>query len=301
MKKIYFLLMSLAVVIVPNDVLAQQDPLHAQYFNNPMLINPAFAGSMDRLYAGLSYRTQWTGFEGAPSTFNFNSHVALVDNKVGAGLVLVQDGLGEFRTQQYKGVAAYRIKLSNNTTFSFGMQFGVNKYTSNLSGVNVQNPDPLFAPISRSSFNTGAGLLLRGDRFMVGLSVPQLIANSAKTGDGQVQLNSQNFYLFLSYRVMISEKLAFTPSSLLRTTKGTPLSADLNANVTLSRSYTVGVFTRNLNTYGLLLQLVAKNTRIGYMFELPGKGSALNFNSHEISLAISIDALKAHEHTEIGF
>lgn len=275
--------------------------MYAQYFNNPLLINPAVAGSLEKLYAGLSYRTQWTGIDGAPATFNFNSHVSLVDNKVGVGVVMVQDKLGEYRTQQYKGVASYRIKLSPETTFSFGMQFGFNRYTSNLSEVKVMNPDPMFAPISRTSFNTGAGALVKGIRYTIGLSIPQLIANSAGEGNDQVQLTGQNFYLFGSYRLGITESIDFTPSTLLRMTKGTPMSADLNANFTLNQAYTAGVFTRNFNTYGLLLQLVAKNLRVGYMFELPGKGSALNFNSHEISLAVSLAFLNSHDQSEIGF
>jgi len=293
-------LLVMMLLLISSRLFAQQDPLYAQYFNNPMLINPAFAGSMERMYAGLSYRTQWAGIDGAPTTFNFNSHMSMLDNKVGVGVVVVQDKLGEFRTQQYKGVAAYRIRLENST-FSFGMQFGFNRYTTNMNEVRALNPDPLFAPISLTSFNTGAGVLLKSDKYIIGLSVPQLIANSSKEGDAQVQLNSQNYYLFGNYRFRISEKMEFTPSTLLRITKGSKLSTDLNANFTLSRMYTAGVFTRNLNTFGLLLQLVSKNLRVGYMFELPAKNSSLNFNSHEISLAVSLNVLKEHDSAEIGF
>src|SRR5436305_1862660 len=73
---------------------AQQDPLYSQYYNNPMLINPAFAGNYERLFAGVAYRTQWAGVEGAPQTFNLNSHIALINNKVGVGVIAVQDQIG---------------------------------------------------------------------------------------------------------------------------------------------------------------------------------------------------------------
>ena len=87
-------LLSLALLLSWWSVCAQQDPLYSQYFNNPMLINPAFAGSMDRMYLGLAYRSQWGGIDGAPTTFNFNGHIALADNRVGAGLVVLQDKIG---------------------------------------------------------------------------------------------------------------------------------------------------------------------------------------------------------------
>src|SRR5271169_737722 len=82
---------------------SQQDPLYSQYFNNPMLINPAFAGSAERLYAGVAYRSQWTGVPGGPVTFSFNSHLALANNKVGVGFVAVQDQLGDIRNTQFGG------------------------------------------------------------------------------------------------------------------------------------------------------------------------------------------------------
>ena len=49
----YLLLAAVLIILIP-CAMAQQDPLYSQYFNNPMLINPAFAGSNDRLYAGLA-------------------------------------------------------------------------------------------------------------------------------------------------------------------------------------------------------------------------------------------------------
>ena len=67
----YFLLV-VTLTMAITCAMAQQDPLYSQYFNNPMLINPAFAGSNERLYSGLAYRAQWAGIEGGPATFNFN-------------------------------------------------------------------------------------------------------------------------------------------------------------------------------------------------------------------------------------
>ena len=70
-------LITIILVSVSFIATAQQDPLYSQYFNNPMLINPAFAGSNERLYAGVAYRSQWSGIQGGPTTFNFNSHIAI--------------------------------------------------------------------------------------------------------------------------------------------------------------------------------------------------------------------------------
>ena len=274
---------------------AQQDPLYSQYFNNPMLINPAFAGSMERLYAGVAYRTQWAGIDGGPVTFNFNTHMTLVNNKVGVGLLAVQDKLGDVKNTQAGGVASYRIKLSGGTTFSFGMQMGFTRYATDPNAVRLQNnPDPAFNQIIQSQFNLGAGALLQNQKYLVSLSVPRMLPGSVSQGGQTIKIYSQNFYLYGAYYFALNDNVQFRPSTLLRATPGTPASIDVNCNFTFKRLYTAGIFTRKFNTYGVLLQMVFSNYRIGYVFELPGKGSALNYNTHEISVAISLPTMVYH-------
>jgi hypothetical protein len=127
-----------------------------------------------------------------------------------------------------------------------------------------------------------------------------MLANSISEGDGQVQIYSQNYYLYGGYRFYLNENIQFRPSTLLRLTKGTPLSADVNLNLTLNSLYTAGLFTRNLNTYGVLLQLVFKNARLSYVFELPGSSSELSFNTHELGLALSMSVLRSHNRIDTG-
>jgi type IX secretion system PorP/SprF family membrane protein len=281
-------------------VLAQQDPLYSQYFNNPMLINPAFAGSNERLYAGAAYRSQWAGIEGGPVTFNFNSHMGLVNNKVGVGVLAVQDQLGDIKNTQYGGVFSYRIKLRTNT-FSFGMQAGFTRYATDPTAIRVvNNPDPAFNQFTETKFNTGVGVLLQNERYTLGLSVPRLLTSTVSQGGQSIQIYSRNFYLYGAYSIYVNERIQFKPSTLLRATASTPLSVDLNCNFIINKLYTAGLFTRKFNTYGLLLQMVMDNYRFGYVFELPGKSTALNYATHEISLSLSLDVLSFHNHSSNG-
>src|SRR6185369_3540919 len=179
----YFLVAFFLFCSLPSLVLAQQDPLYSQYFNNPMLINPAFAGSNDRLYAGAAYRSQWAGIEGGPVTYNFNGHLSLMDNKLGAGILAVQDQAGDIKNTQYGGVFAYRIKLLKSS-FSFGMQAGFTRFTTDPNAVNIKVPDPLFNQFTETKFNTGVGVLLQNERYTLGLSVPRMLASSVSQGNG---------------------------------------------------------------------------------------------------------------------
>ncbi len=280
---------------------SQQDPLYSQYFNNPMLINPAFAGSKERLYLGAAFRAQWAGINGGPVSYNFNGHIALAGNKVGLGVAALQDQLGDIRNTSLGTSYSYRVKLKNTTTFSFGMQTGFTRFTSNLNGVTVQPGDPNFLPFTETKFNAGVGLLLQSEHYMLSLSVPRMLPSTVSQGGQNIQVYGQNYYFYGSYFFYLRSNLQFKPSALLRATAGAPISADVNANLVFNKLYTAGVFTRKLNTYGVLLQMVAGNFRFGYVFEVPGKGSALNFDTHEVSLALSLDVLQRHNHSNTGY
>jgi hypothetical protein len=62
-------------------------------------------------------------------------------------------------------------------------------------------------------------------------------------------------------------------------------------------SYTLGLFTRNLNTYGFLMQLnLGDNFRMGYVFELPVEGSVgTQYTTHEITLGLRFGVLSFHD------
>jgi type IX secretion system PorP/SprF family membrane protein len=56
------------------QAVAQQDPQFNQYFFNPLGVNPAYAGSRGTLSAIAIHRSQWVGFDGAPSSESFAIH-----------------------------------------------------------------------------------------------------------------------------------------------------------------------------------------------------------------------------------
>jgi type IX secretion system PorP/SprF family membrane protein len=239
--------------------------------------------------------------DGAPTTLNFNGHLSLLENKIGVGALVVQDKLGDISNTQFGAAISYRIKLSNST-FSFGMLPSFTRYATDPNAVKLLNPnDPAFVQFTETKFNVGAGALLQNEKYTVSLSVPRMLASTVSQGGQNIQVYSQNFYVYGAYNFYLSERLQFRPSVILRATSGTPASADVNANIIISQKYTAGLFTRNANTFGVLLQAVMDNYRFGYIFELPGKSSALNYNTHEVSLAVSLDVLQSHNHSRAGF
>jgi type IX secretion system PorP/SprF family membrane protein len=301
MRKI--LLLAVCIIVICGSGQAQVDPLYAQYLNNPMLINPAYAGLNNNLNAGISYRKQWAGFEGSPTTFNVNGHTSLFDNRMGVGLMIVKDNIGSNSNTEVHGTYAYRIDLDQKY-LSFGLQAGFISYKASMSGINPYDKnDPAFtSPESITKPSFGTGLILHSDRYFLGLSVPRLLKARATFTDPvtldqiESQLYSQHFYAMGAYIFYVNEHIRLKPSVLLKSVKGSPMSADVNFQVNLEEKVTAGVYTRNLNAYGLMGQIkFGGSYRFGYAFEVPsGNSVGARFTTHEFSFGINMALFGFH-------
>ncbi len=289
----FFLFFILMISMLVSN--AQQDPTYSQYLNNPFTINPSYAGINNRFNANIQYRSQWSGVQGHPETFNFNSHVSLVNNKVGFGVMAIQDKLGDNVTTEFSTAYSYKIKLEHNTLFSFGMQFGLMRFTNNYSQLNFQQTnDPYFSTYNVTRFNTGAGAMLKSDRYLIGLSAPRLLPVTINQGGQNIQVYDRTFYLMGSYIIYLNERVRLRPATLLRASDKSR-SVDLNMNLQIEDFYSAGIFTRNFNTYGLLLQMIVKHYRFGYAIEVPGSKTAIPFTTNEFMLGISLSAFRFHD------
>lgn len=271
---------------------AQQEPIFANYLSNPLVLNPAYAGINNVFNASVSYRSQWSGFDGAPTTASFSGHSSFVDNKVGAGLLFVTDKLGAQTNTYVSAAGSYKIDFGD-FVFSFGMQAGIVRFSEDASELNAFDPtDPLFNQDNTfSKFNIGTGVALKGDNFFVGLSVPRLVNNAEDIEGIETELYNRHVYLTLGYVYELNTVLALRPSAILRAVGDAPASLDLSGSLIINDKYTAGLLTRNFNTYGLLAQMnISDKLRFGYIFEIPSEKSVgSSFNSHEFTLMLDLE------------
>lgn len=298
-------LLPLMLLVVSFPAIAQQDPIYAQYMLNPQLINPAYVGVPNNLNINASYRAQWLGIEGQPNTFNLNGNISLLGNKAGAGFTLSHDQIGNTKNTEFNAAFAYKLDLGRDRTLSFGMQAGVLNYRIDNSALTIYDADDQAFTENENGtkLNLGAGLILTGQDFLLGLSVPRMLPAKFKVGETEFELYNQHYYLFGAYVFYLTPQVKFKPTALLRAVNGAPASADVGANLIFNSIHTAGVFTRNFKTYGILLQTLYRTKfRIGYVFELPVNGSVgTNFTTHEITLGIRLSALRFHEDTLTNF
>jgi Bacteroidetes-specific putative membrane protein len=281
----------------------QQDPLYALYINNPAVINPGYSGINKFLTANFSYRNQWTAFEGSPTTIAASGNVSIRDNKMGVGLILINDRIGEISNSSANASYAYKLELENHV-ISFGMQAGLINYKTDPGKLNIRTlDDPSFAPSSETKFNLGSGVVLKNEKYMVGLSVPRMIGNSLKTSGGTVKIYQQHFYLLGSYIYFLNHRILLKPSVLLKGVKGAPLSADLNLALNIDRNYTAGIFTRNFQAFGLQAQFnFMEKYTLGYVYEMPTNNSVgSRYSTHELMIGFRTTIFDYHSRAITNF
>src|SRR5687767_15831276 len=132
MKRFYIIATALTLsVSVAN---AQQRPLQSLYMFDPLLINPAYAGTHVQLSGTGIYRNQWVNFDGAPKTFTGTVHSGFRKARVGLGIIFANDQIGVHSDNSLYGVYSYKIPLSqrkNGAVLSMGLQAGFNTLRSN--------------------------------------------------------------------------------------------------------------------------------------------------------------------------
>jgi len=161
---------------------AQQRPIHSLYMFDPLLINPAYAGTQVQLSGTAIYRNQWVNFPGAPKTFTASVHSGFRKARVGVGMLASSDKIGIHDENSLYLLYSYKLQLSKfdkSTTLSFGLQGGFNNLQSDFTKLNPKDMnDPFAAVVEKNmSWNFGAGVYFRHKKFYAGLSVTYMLNN----------------------------------------------------------------------------------------------------------------------------
>jgi len=277
---------------------AQQDAMYSQYMFNMLTVNPAYAGSRDVLSTTAMYRRQWLNIDGAPTTALVSADMPIKGEKMGLGLMVVNDKIGITNTLGVYGSYAYRIRMRERGTLSLGLSGGASNYSANLSRVETSNDgvfDPAFSQnLSKWMPNFGAGIYYSTDRFYLGASLPHLMNNSLgsttkisllkaeKTNASQYR----HLFFMAGYVFKVSPTVACKPSILTKYVSNAPLEIDLNANFWFQDKIGIGASYRSADGMVAMVEFqLSKQLRFGYAYDFPlTRLSKYTTGSHEVLL-----------------
>lgn len=272
---------------------AQQDPMFTQYMNNPVLINPAYAGSNGATNINGIFRKQWVGFDWQPTTTSLSVNSPFWNYQVGAGFTFLHDKIGPLSQTGIYIDYAYSIDISPTSRFSLGLKTGFNFFQKDLRGLTtVEFDNWVFESddINKMLFNTGIGAFYYNEMMFAGFSVPKLIRNSLTEKENTYELvGREERHLFFTMGAVfdINPIMKFKPSTMLRMVNGSPYSAEITATLIFYERLWAGLMYRFGDAPGAHARYqVDDKLQIGYSYDMSNSRiKAYNSGSHEIYIS----------------
>ncbi|MBV6644591.1 MAG: type IX secretion system membrane protein PorP/SprF [Cyclobacteriaceae bacterium] len=257
-----------------SQAFGQQRIATSTYAFNGLLLNPAYAGSLNVLSVTAVHREQWVNVDGAPKNQSLTAHTSLMNNRVGVGFMAVRNQLGVNDDVSVYGSYAYKIRTSIGI-ISMGLQGGFDNRKSDFSQLTLLDPgDPfLSGQTSRFNPNFGTGVYFANPNFFFGVSVPYILENKTIVVDEvaeSVQDTRQSRYYYMTSGMVLhlSHAIKLNPSVLLRMQEEARVGWDINANIIFDEIAYAGVSVRNSGDIVFLGQLILnENLRVGYAYD----------------------------------
>ncbi|MCI0751514.1 MAG: PorP/SprF family type IX secretion system membrane protein, partial [Flammeovirgaceae bacterium] len=164
--------------LLPAIGLAQDVTGFTQFFINPYLLNPSYAGIDGRKAAYLAYRKQWASIEGGPSIGSFSIHGPLTAGLNG-GLNIANDTRGILNSTSFQLTVGYTVSIDNHKFIRFGLSAGASSTGADVEAIENIN-DPALAELASKHMTLigNAGLSIHLKSFHLGASMPNIFSPS---------------------------------------------------------------------------------------------------------------------------
>jgi type IX secretion system PorP/SprF family membrane protein len=179
------------------------------------------------------------------------------------------------------------------STLSMGVQAGFNIVGADFSKIDLQYPDDAsFNSFKKLKPNFGAGIYYSKKNYFIGLSVPFIINSTVAQGKFEEVLSSiiQRRYYFLRAGTIFplgnSKNVKLSPSILIRSQEGQPVSLDINNAFVFYDAFSAGLSWRSGDSFITFVSLkLSEKFNFSYSYDITTSGlNGFSNGSHEFML-----------------
>ena len=288
--------LALFTMLCSSALWAQQDVQFTQFANNKIFYNPGVIGSGDAICLSAAHRSQWVGFDNAPTTQNFNANVPL--DVIGGGLSLnfTNDMIGFFQDVTAGIGYGYQMSLAGGS-LGLGLRVDFRNKAMN-SGVwappqTMNDPSLVLNNPNNTSMATDLsfGAYYTNSNWYAGLSSTRLIETKdilqSATGSQMAQIRGQrHYYLMGGYDIDLQNGFILQPAMMIKTDFVTT-QLDLNAAATYNNQIWGGVTYRVYDALSIMAGYqITKDLRATYSYDLTTSSLRTSSSgSHEIMMS----------------
>ncbi|MFD0863023.1 PorP/SprF family type IX secretion system membrane protein [Sungkyunkwania multivorans] len=275
-------------------LIAQQNPVFAEYNYNPFIINSAYAGLQSEAEANLSSIGLLGSFDGAPQTSSFTLNAPLYNEKMALGGGIIHDKIGVTTVANVFAAYSYKIFFEENrrpnwqiydrNVISFGITAGVISYQEDLLSLNIEGDQNFAENINIMIPSLGVGFLFNHGPFAVGLSVPNILGD-ALASDKVLNITTP-VYGYMGYKFYLNrfKEMIFKPNFLTKFENGI-FQADLNMGISYLNKIDLGCGYRTNASFNFFGGFYFwENFRFVYHYNSATRNAPIN-NTHGIILS----------------
>ena len=268
-----------------NSSQAQQDHVYNQFFMNPYVYNPAYAGVDGHSVVFAMYKQQWSNIPSGSELAHASFHTPMKGG-VGIGVAAFNESLGPLQINAGKVSGSYLVNIDRKHFIRFGMSLGMGSNTKTLDEQALG--DIAFNGESTSYLIGDFGATYHFDHFNIGFSMPNLFSSNyiSQSGFADFKVKPTDNMLFkMNYRGHINGSLAIEPHVLYRYSSVVPSQFEIATIVHIKHiAWVGGTYRQDARIVGLLGVKVLKKFAVGAAFELGnvdyGKLTGTSFEIH---------------------
>jgi type IX secretion system PorP/SprF family membrane protein len=289
MRKTFKIAITAVFTAISFSLVSQQQSLNTNYLFNNYAYNPAVAGAKPYVQANMSYRNQWTGFEGAPRTYMMSLYGPLKKAKnVGLGGMIVSDQTGLIGSTSGYLTFAYQVRMNKKVRLGLGVSAGVKQFRVKLYDVKAYDQGDEYltgTTLNANVFDSNAGIYLHGERFFLGISSMNMLNNKITWKNATGRL-IPHYYAVIGYNFKLGKDFAAQPSVLYKYTDPIPYQMEYNLKLTYKEMVWIGGNYRDNDAVGFMFGVtIIKKLNIAYAYDYSLTAlKRYHQGSHEICL-----------------
>jgi type IX secretion system PorP/SprF family membrane protein len=283
-------LVCLVLWLLSFSVQAQDQANFTQFYVNPYVLNPSFAGIDGKTSLSVIYRRQWMDIDGGPAIANFSLHTP-INPSTSAGMSISNDKRGLLNKTSLLFTFGYNIPVQEHSFFRFGISAGGAWNTIDMAKLGDFTDNALANVVdNHASLAGNAGISFHTKYFHLGVTMPQVFAPSI-VSDNAFNVSEvkpfQATIIHASNRFYFNDgNNIFEPYVIYRVNTGLPAQFEGAGIFHLNHTIWVGgAYKQDFGISGLGGIKLKNSLAIGGSYSLKNSGeNELNSPTFEISL-----------------
>jgi type IX secretion system PorP/SprF family membrane protein len=291
MKKQFFIFLSLFCI---SFGYAQSGLKLSDYYQNPIIYNPAYVGASSAIFVKGFYSTQWLGFDKAPTTQILDVQSLSRNERYGLGLSVLNDNFGAVQNFNLEANYALHLLLTDELKLALGLKVGQNKFSIDYSMLDIYDgTDDVYnnGNLSENKPVIGSGFYLSQKDWFFGVSIPNMLQHRLKDEFQRfVYGKIPHYYITGGYQFHPAQDWIVKSHVLTQMVKGAPLDILFSLQAHFKRTFMFGINAQPSGIFGAMVS-ARLNDDITFLYGYDIANTALGpytYGSHSLGISWSL-------------